>query len=237
MSVAQKDSRLSWQDQLVLVQGKVPEAKEVVAEVVFKEEAVPMTALPVAAPAVAEVPKPRGKHHHKAHTSKPAVVPEPEVKAAIQDVERQERPIVLLRLGELRHIDLALRVRKDKVAGYQVHLLLRKGPSTALFSLSYVGVRVRLCAREATGEFATVFRKGTELFQDEIYGTRDVSPERLPVTTMFQEVLRFVEIRQFERRKQEDGVVPTAIAADKRHSGFRGKSGGPRQHRVTQVSK
>lgn len=232
MSEAQtKDPRLSWQEQLAQVQGKVPEAKEVEVEVVSKEEATPAPVLPEAVPVVADAPKRHEKKVRKEPSPKPEAVPQPEVKAVAQPVEREERPIVSLRLGELRYIDLVCRVRRDKMDGYQVHLLLRKGSSTALFSLSYVGMRVRLCAREATGEFAVVFRKGTELFQDEIYGMKEVSPERLAGTTVFQQVLRFVEIKQHERRMQEAQVIPAA-PADKRQAATRGKFGGHRQHRA-----
>ncbi len=237
MSSAQKnDSRLSWQDQLAEVQGKVPEApaEVIVQEVVSKEETAPVTALPAVVPVVAEESKPHAKQHqhHKVHTPKPVAAPQPEVKAVAQNVEREERPIVQLRLGELRHIDLALRVRTDKAVGNRVQFLLRKGSSTALFNLSYVGLRVRLVAHEATGEFATVFRKGTELFQDEIYGVKEVPPHHLAATTVFQEVLRFVEIREFVRRAQVAQVIPVVPVNNKRQPGFRGKSAGPRQHRV-----
>lgn len=237
MSSAQKNARPSLQEQLALVQGKVPEAKAAVAvEVILKEEATTLVVPPEVVPVVVCAPQRHEKQQRTAHTPKPAVVPQPEVKMVTHNVEREERPIVLISLGELRQIDLVRQVRSYKTAQRQVLFLLRKGPSTALFSLSYVGPRVRLCAREATGEFAEVFRRGTELFQDEIYDMRAVSPERLPQTTLFQRVLLFVEIRQCERRLQDREVMPAAIPADKRQPGFRNKFGGHREHRVARES-
>jgi hypothetical protein len=222
---------LSFQEQLAQrVQGKVPEVREGLPQKIVS------VAVEVVPAVVGGVPKHNvQKHHQKSHAPKPVTGEQkPEQKSEVvkpvpvQKTDWQEPSVVRLGLNEIRFIDLALRLKKDQKVGTQCQFMLRHGPSIAIFNLSCVGVRVRLCAREATGLFTSVFKRGTELFQDEIFPRDEtiLPPEqRLAATVMFQEALRSIEIQQLNRRAQDVGVPKALPAADKQQPGFRSKFG------------
>lgn len=222
-------ARLSLQEQLAQVQGRVPVAVEVPHQEVLPQEVVPKVA---AAPAtVVSEAKPEEKTHQSRSQPvmkevKPEVIKQTPAKAPVQ----QERPVVWINLSEIRYIDLAMRVRADQKEGAQCQFLLRQGPSSVTFSLSCVGSRVRLCAREATGVFTSLFKKGTELFQDEIFPRDEKilpSEQRLAATTVFQDAMRSIQIRQLRRRQEEHETPKTFPEASKGQPGFRGQFGNP----------
>jgi hypothetical protein len=236
---------LSFQEQLAQrVQGKVPEAREDLLQKTVSVAVEVAPAVPV------DAPKHNGqKHHQKPYTPEPVTVQEkPEQKLEVvkqipvQKTDWQEPSVVRIGLHDIRFIDLALRLKKDQKVGTQCQFMLRHGPSVAIFNLSCVGVRVRLCARDATGLFTSVFKRGTELFQDEIFPRDEtiLPPEqRLAATAMFQEALRSIEIQQLNRRAQDVGVPKALPSADKQQPGFRSKFGEParRNNRVKSDAK